>query len=291
MDQSFQDIIVGVHGEKGKEWLTHFSTLKKEVEDRFEINIEETFKLSYNFVAKAVHRKTKAPVVVKMGVPNEELTLEMLALQAFNGRGAISLIDKDDSLGAFLLPYIQGEQHGSLTNVEATIAVMKDLPIIEKQIDHFPTVHKLFQAFHKHRVRNGGTSGVIDPVIFHEAERMVDDLLSSEKYRCLLHGDLHGGNIMHDRLQWIMLDPKGVAGEREFEPAQFFLNAPLDLLANSKVMDGWLRKFESTLHLERNRVLAWAFCKGVLSSVWSIESNEQNWQWAIKRAEIIKSYM
>jgi streptomycin 6-kinase len=43
-------------------------------------------------------------------------------------------------------------------------------------------------------------------------------LCSSQRYRRLLHGDLHHGNVLHDSERgWVAIDPKGVLGEPEYE--------------------------------------------------------------------------
>ncbi|MGF9906387.1 aminoglycoside phosphotransferase family protein [Brevibacillus porteri] len=60
-------------------------------------------------------------------------------------------------------------------------------------------------------------------------------LLSTQKEQCLLHGDLHHENILRaEREPWLAIDP-------------------------------------NALSLQKERVLAWAYCHSVLSAWWFIE--------------------
>lgn len=44
----------------------------------------------------------------------------------------------------------------------------------------------------------------------------------------LLHGDLYPDNILSSQRGWLVIDPKGVIGEREFELAAFLRNPIYD---------------------------------------------------------------
>src|SRR5215207_9033148 len=61
--------------------------------------------LSYNFVALA--KRSDSNVVLKIGVPQEELTSEIEALRLFRGEGACRLIDSDAEQGFLLLERLQ----------------------------------------------------------------------------------------------------------------------------------------------------------------------------------------
>jgi len=40
----------------------------------------------------------------------------------------------------------------------------------------------------------------------------------------VLHGDLHHFNILSSGDRWLAIDPKGIIGEPEFEPAAYLEN-------------------------------------------------------------------
>jgi len=119
----------------------------------------------------------------------------------------------------------------------------------------------------------------------------VHQLLETSSQEILLHGDLHGGNILHDGEGWIAIDPKGVVGEQEFEPAQFFLNVPKNLLEKKDLVQEWLHYFQKNNGLDPERVAAWTFCKSLLSVIWCIEDNDPNWKEGLETAKILHTHV
>lgn len=103
----FIKTIQNVFGEKGKEWLTQLPDLIAHASERWGLTeIQPVPNLSYNFVAFAKRPSTAPPlreargsaqdVILKMGIPNPELTSEMAALGLFNGNGACQILDSDE---------------------------------------------------------------------------------------------------------------------------------------------------------------------------------------------------
>lgn len=87
----------------------------------------------------------------------------------------------------------------------------------------------------------------------------------------LLHADLHHDNILSDRERgWLVIDPKGYAGELEFETASFLHN-PAREFRTAAVLERRARIVSDRLGLDQNRILRWCFAHGVLSALWNIE--------------------
>ena len=76
-----------------------------------------------------------------------------------------------------------------------------------------------------------------------------------------LHGDLHHENILMGPRGWMVIDPKGLVGEAEFEPSALMRN-PIDKLDSEEDLVGLLEKrleyLESGCGFDRNRVLDWS---------------------------------
>jgi streptomycin 6-kinase len=45
------------------------------------------------------------------------------------------------------------------------------------------------------------------------------------------------------------------------------------------------------LGFDRQRIIAWAFAQAVLSAWWSVEDNDQGWEYGIRCAEILSSLL
>jgi len=87
----------------------------------------------------------------------------------------------------------------------------------------------------------------------------------------LLHADLHHDNILDDRERgWLVIDPKGYAGELEFETASFLHNPARDF-RTAAVLERRASILSDRLGLDHDRILRWCFAHGVLSALWNIE--------------------
>jgi streptomycin 6-kinase len=89
--------------------------------------------------------------------------------------------------------------------------------------------------------------------------------------RHLLHTDLHHANVLKDDARgWLVIDPKGYAGELAFEAASFLHNPTRDF-CRPEPLARRVRILSERLKLDPERLLRWCFAHGVLSAVWSIE--------------------
>ena len=102
LPDSFLSTIHNVFKEDGERFLTVLPALIDEVSQCWGLtDVQPVSNLSYNFVAFANRREEN--VILKMGVPNRELTSEMAALSLFNGDGACRLLEHDEARGLLLL--------------------------------------------------------------------------------------------------------------------------------------------------------------------------------------------
>jgi streptomycin 6-kinase len=89
--------------------------------------------------------------------------------------------------------------------------------------------------------------------------------------RYLLHTDLHHANVLKDDARgWLVIDPKGYAGELAFETASFLHNPTRDF-CRPRPLARRVHILAERLKLDPERLLRWCFAHGVLSAVWSIE--------------------
>ena len=114
--------------------------------------------------------------------------------------------------------------------------------------------------------------------LVESGQRVYTDLCTSQRRVRLLHGDLHHYNVLYDSNRgWLATDPKGVAGELEYEVGAVIRN-PFerpDLFASALTVERRLKQFTSILKLDFERALAWGFAQAVLSAIWEIEDGSQ----------------
>jgi len=119
--------------------------------------------LSYNYVAPA-RRADGTDVVLKIGVPNPELTSEINALRLYDGRGAVRLLESDRALGMCLLERLRpGEMLTTLddddlrTRIAADVMLCLWRPAPEGQA--FLRLSDWFNELKNLHPRFGGTTG------------------------------------------------------------------------------------------------------------------------------------
>lgn len=284
---NFPEIILALHGDVGRQWLVSLPALLERYAQRWDLTIAAPFEnLSYHYVAPA-RRAYGTPVVLKLGVPNDELRAEMAALRHFAGQGMVRLLEADDENCAMLLERIAPGK--SLWQADDDFATARLLEVMSKlwQPHHgnypFKTVADWGQGFARLYERHYGATGRLDKGIVEKGEKIFFELLVSSAEPVLLHGDLHHDNLLSAaRAPYLAIDPKGVLGEPCYEVGAFLRNPLPGLLKNKnprKLLQRRVDMIVEHLGFERQRVLGWGFAQAVLSAVWcdedSVDCGEQ----------------
>jgi streptomycin 6-kinase len=291
----FIETVKGVHGAVGEEWLRNFQELITYCESRWALKVLDPYPLSYNFVAPAI-LEDQSSVVVKLSVPNKELTMEAEAVKIYDGNGMARLIDADVEKGILILERVlPGETLFSLTDdKEATYIaaqVMKKLYTPAPNNSLFPTTEDWAEGLVKLRVHFNGDTGPLPSELVQEAELLYPKLHQSIHTPILLHGDLHHGNILSaEREPWLAIDPKGVIGEAEYGVIQFLLNKLPDE-NRERIIEERVDIFVKELNLDKSRILSWGFCHSVLSSWWCVEDNVGGWESGMQTAKAFKKLL
>jgi len=211
--EDFTQRVRDTFGQAGIKWIHHFPTLLKEISERWSLTLLPPFdNLSYNYVVPVI-RKDGTQAVLKLGVPNKELTTEIEVLHLMQGRGTVQLFESDHELGALLLErLIPGRPVLELADDEAATSIALQWmeqgwePVPEGH--SFPTVSDWAKGFQRLRNEFEGTTGPFPEDLVFKAERVFQDLLGSMSDPVLLHGDLHHWNILSaEREPWLAIDP------------------------------------------------------------------------------------
>ena len=291
----FEEIILAQYGLDGKMWLDALPALLASFAERWDLTISPPFEnLSYNYVAPA-QRVDGTPVVLKLGVPNDELRAEIAALHHFAGRGMVRLLEADAEKGAMLLERaLPGETLWDAEEKFATERLLDVMPRLWRPYDGdfpFKTVKDWALAFSRLRKRHNGTTGKLDKARVEKAECIFSELFASSAETVLLHGDLHHDNLLSIGNAYIAIDPKGVLGEPCYEVGAFLRNPWHTLLTRENPFQDTQRRVDmivERLGFDRQRVISWAFYQAVLSAIWCDEGGGDCAEWVLKVAEIFE---
>jgi len=270
----------------GAEWLAQLPELLAECERRWLLTIRPSnFTLSYNYVAPAT-LADGTEIVLKVGVPNPEQCTEIEALQIYNGRSAVRLLDADPDKGILLLDRLTpGEMLTTITDDdEATrlaAQVMQNLWQPLPAEHNFPSVADWANGLAELRKEFGGGTGPFEEKLVETAESLFTDLLASSSETVLLHGDLHHYNILSMGDGWTVIDPKGIAGEPAYEVGALLRN-PFTIFDEPELKRITARRLDilaETLVLDRERLRQWSLAQAVLSAWWSYEDGGDPADW------------
>jgi streptomycin 6-kinase len=266
---------------EGEEWLARLPDLISEAIQRWNLTgLQTAPTLSYNYVAFGRQHGKKGyaqDVVLKIGVPNRELSSEMTALQLYAGEGACKLYDSDPEKGMLLEEHLHPgtmlHASGMDDAVQTVIAaetmrrlwrpVPEDARLISLR-DWFDELAKLRPAF-------GGTTGPFPARLVEATESLLPGLFADPDKDVVLHGDCHHFNILRSERGWLVIDPKGVVGPAGYEPAPLMLN-PWEEFARLPdavtIAERRLRILAEVLDIDVKELHAWAICHSLLSAWW-----------------------
>jgi streptomycin 6-kinase len=335
LPSEFISIVTNTFGEEGEQLIENLPILVEEASSRWGLrNVQPVDNLSYNFVAFAlsgVERSRSAglevtrpsstdfakstsssaqDVVLKIGVPRDELTSEIAALRLFNGEGACRLIDADEEKGFLLLERLnpgvmlstmEDDEQATHIGAEVMQKIWRDVPLESWSLlphtrqqavgfqNQFIQLSDWFDGLKRLRERYNGRTGPLNEKLVDRVEQSAKDFFAENHKPVLMHGDFHHFNILSSERGWLVIDPKGVIGPAGYEVGPFLINPWGDLLNGTNYRRMIKRRIEilhERLGFERERIHAWCLAHAILSAWWSIEDNT-GWEYALAFAEMI----
>jgi streptomycin 6-kinase len=98
------------------------------------------------------------------------------------------------------------------------------------------------------------------------------ELLAAPRDPVALHGDIHYGNILDGGPRgWLVIDPKGLAGERGFDYANIFCNPDLSVAGSPERLPKQAQLIAKWARIEVQRLLRWIIAWAALSASWMLE--------------------
>lgn len=252
--------------------------------DRWRVTLEPTLpEINYNLVLFGTS-ELHGPVAIKMAPPHEEVAAEVEAVRAAQRPGVVRLYDSDPSVSIMLQQRIRPgtmlREHvarGEYTDADATsiaASCMTRFWTPDPQNPQLMTLDRWFTALYAYRNRFPDGRGPIPGEIVDLAIRHADHLLATQEDRYTVHGDLNPGNILRDQNDdWIIIDPKGLVGERGYDVGQWMLNPyGLHLWPNLvEALDIRLTILSDMLDIDRYRLWQWSVAHAVLSECWTVQ--------------------
>lgn len=257
---------------EGRAWLDRLPALVRGCAEAWRLDVGEPYTYAYASLALRARLPDGTPGVLKVQFPDRESEHEADALRAWDGNGAVRLLAHDAERRALLLE--RCEPGTPLTDLGADAALRGLIGLLPRLwIPAGPSFRPLAEE------AEGWAAGL--PADWERARRPFErplldaavgslrSLATSQGEQVLVHQDLHAGNVLRaEREPWLVIDPKPLAGEREFGVSAAIRGAELGG-SREDVIDR-LDRLSDELGLDRERAaqwcagqtLAWAFDNG-----------------------------
>ncbi|PWV55160.1 aminoglycoside phosphotransferase family protein [Nocardiopsis sp. L17-MgMaSL7] len=246
-----------------------------------------------------VERADGSPAVLKVQPVDEETEGEPVALRAWNGDGAVRLLDHDPGTGAMLLEALDPARRLDSVPLDEALGVigsllgrlgarsgppgMRDLGTMAlRMARNAEAVVGSERVQARTRARLGRWAGLARELATEPGDR-------------LLHWDLHYGNVLaplpgSDRGPWLAIDPKPLVGDAGFELLPALRNRWEEAEATGDAVRETRRRFDllaEVAGLDRERARAWTLVRVLEDSLWEIEGGAaemSGFQAAVARA-------
>ncbi len=207
--------------------------------------------------------------VLKLIYPHREAEWEAEALRVWDGDGAVRLLEYDAARWAMLIERCEPGTLLAEVEPDAALEVLIGLlPRLWKTVEgpFRPLADEAAWWVDYLPVEWERTGRPFERRLLDQAISLLEALSATQGEQVLLHQDLHGDNVLAARREpWLVIDPKPLLGEREFNVAPIARDY---VLGHSKRAARYrLDRLASELDLDRERArgwtigqtLAWAF--------------------------------
>jgi streptomycin 6-kinase len=206
--------------------------------------------------------------VLKIQWPHRESEHEAAALDLLNGDGAVRLFAHDPTRHALLLERCRPGTYLYAAGAKEALRVLVDLlPRVWRPAG--PPFRSLAEETDWWAIREEWEKRgrPFEEALVDAAESAFAELVPTQGELVLLHQDLHPGNVLAaEREPWLVIDPKPLAGEREFGLAPIIRSPELGH-SRREVLQR-LDLLTAELGLDRERARRWALGQTI---AWSFD--------------------
>ena len=240
------------------EWLARAPKLAADLAAEWELRLGAPYEPGAAGYVVRAERSDGTPAVLKLVHPHRETEREADALQLWDGEGAVRLLERDEAGLALLLERCEPGTFLAEAGAEVALEVLVELlPRLWKPAGapFRPLADEA--AWWLRSLEREPRDDLVDAAV-----AALRELPATQGEQVLLHQDLHGENVLAaQREPWLVIDPKPLAGEREFALAPIVRSREL-----GERREDVLRRLDflsARLGLDRERARRWALAQTV----------------------------
>jgi streptomycin 6-kinase len=287
------DALVAWHrkwfGERSHAWIDAAPELAADLMDRWQLRLDGVPTCGAVALVLPVRQADGTPAVLKLQPQTDDTEGESDALRAWNGRGAVRLLNHHAASGSMLLERLDADC--SLATVVDDLAALQILSELLARLSAVPAPSGM------RRLSDFGAD-LIDrlpralPLVRDPSQRSLMQASAAalaevlpEAGDRLLHEDLHYYNILaplstDQREPWLAIDPNPLAGDPGFELLPALHNRWEGAVISGDVPRTIRRRFDlmtEVLGLDRERATAWTLARFLQYALRDAEHDDTIW--------------
>jgi streptomycin 6-kinase len=202
--------------------------------------------------------------VLKVTWPHPEAATESIALQSWNGHGAVRLVRADPSRFALLLERL-AIRDLTRVDIDEACGIIGDLLRTLRRPPH-PRLPGLTAYAERQAHELHAAPALLPRRYLDQAAALASELVARPPAEDrLLHTDLHYANVLAGyRVPWLAIDPKPMAGDPAFEVAPALWNRADELGTGSQIRWSLRRRLEIICEragIDEGRARAWTIVR------------------------------
>lgn len=257
-------------------WRTNVAELVTDCCERWDLRAGEPYVPGVCGHVVRVEQADGTPAVLKVFWPHHEAEQEADALERWDGNGAVRLLARDDERNAMLLE--RCEPGSFLSTAADPVGVFVELlPRLWRSGDGFLSLEAETEIWSEY------THETPDHKFRDVALGLIRELAPTQGEQVLVNQDLHGENVLAaQREPWLAIDPKPLAGEREFSVASIVRSSELGHSKRDVLYR--LDRLCLELDLDRERAKGWTIAQTIAWSGGSdyVEIQMETVQWLLE---------
>lgn len=256
-------------GPEGTDWLAGLPARTESLLTRWDLTVDGPLMHGVCALVVPVRRADGERAVLKVTWPHEEARHEALALSLWDGDGAVRLLDHDDDAWALVLERL--DPGTALRNApidEALTVITRMIKRLDRPAP--PGVRHMRDNAARwiHELPTENT-GLVPAEVVAQAVAYCRELGPATGNH-LVNEDLHFDNVLRgEREPWLVIDPKPIAGDREFGLVPLLWNRFDEVMTA-----GGLAAIVDAAGLDHALARKWTFVRAVDN--W-LHSGEDHW--------------
>jgi streptomycin 6-kinase len=268
-------------GDEADAWIDGLPDLIADLTARWDLHVTATARDVDPFGMTIPARRDDARVQMRLSFPDGWFVDQTRALQAWDGNGAVRLLEVDERGAHLRATPDPGTSLGDERNRSRALRLAADAlrqlwiePLEEIQSltaevrtwvgqmsERYESVHKPFETS-----------------LLHEAEQVLRAYMPTQTKMVLLHGDARLDGFVMDGARALAVDPKPLVGEPAFDAASLLRDRPHELVddpvAGTQMLQSRLDQLTDLLDVGPSRVKGWAYAVAVDMGLLAYETGD-----------------